>query len=78
MRDAMELPALLVSLMRRKLQFVALLAVAFVAGLMLAEGVTATTVLVAMIAGFIVMLFAVLVWFWSAVFSGTGKKTEAR
>jgi hypothetical protein len=66
---ANTLANILLSLMRSKLKFVAVIAAVFVAGLIYAEGLSTTTVVVSIIAVFIVGFFAALVWFWTAVFT---------
>ena len=64
----------LLSLMRGKLKFLALIAVVFVAGLIYADGFSATTIVIGIVAVRIVGLFAALVWFWSAILSSLNSK----
>lgn len=59
--------SVLLSLMRSKLKFVAFIGVVFVAGLIFMEGFTPTTIVVSVVALFMIGLFAALVWFWTSV-----------
>lgn len=59
----------LLSLMRGKLKFLALITIVFVAGLIYADGFSGTAITVGIVAVLIVGLFASLVWFWTAILS---------
>ena len=66
----------LLSLMRSKLKFLAFIAIVFVAGLIYANGFSATTIAIGVIAVLIVSLFASLVWFWSAILSSANSQKK--
>lgn len=61
--------SVLISLMRSKLRFVVFICAVFLAGLIYAEGFSGTTILVIVIATFVIGMFSIIVWFWTAILS---------
>lgn len=61
--------SLLLSLMRSKLKFVAFICAVFIAGSIYVDGFSGTTTLMILISVFVVGMFSVLVWFWTAILS---------
>lgn len=61
--------SMLLSLMRSKLKFVAFICAVFIAGLIYAEGFSGTTIVMILISVFVVGMFSIIVWFWTAILS---------
>lgn len=60
--------SLLIGLMQRKLKFVAILGMLFIGVMLTMQGFTTQNIIFTVIFVVIVGLFAILVWFWTAIF----------
>lgn len=60
--------SLLIGLMQRKLKFVAILGTLFIGVMLYVQGFTTQNVIFTVIFVVITGLFAILVWFWTAIF----------